>query len=46
MACPSSHGETAEVRLQNAVHWGAVRTDHDQQAQAVGVFPTDTVFAN
>jgi hypothetical protein len=25
---------------------GAVSSDHDQQAQAVGLFLTDTVFAN
>jgi hypothetical protein len=33
-------------QVAQAGYEGAVSTDHDQQAQAVGVFLTDTLFAN
>jgi hypothetical protein len=33
-------------QIAEAGYEGAVSSDHDQQAQAVGLFLTDTVFAN
>ena len=33
-------------QIAEAGYEGAVSSDHDQQAQAVGLFLTDTLFAN
>jgi hypothetical protein len=33
-------------QIAQACYEGAASTDHDQQAQAVGLFLTDTLFAN
>jgi len=33
-------------QIAQAGYEGAASTDHDQKAQAVGLFLTDTVFAN